>query len=971
MNAEAAGSGWGRSTDLPARLWSCAWSSREWCALLVGSVFALAGGSMAVGEEPAKPVATESPGADKTEPPASAPPAVVGTIEGRAIRKSDGRPLADADVRLVNKQQSRIPLKMTRARSDAEGRFTFTEVPPGKYRVWAFHEDLISRGRRFEGASVEIDKDGTTSTSPVLEMWPGNRLKVHVDSSVTGQPVAGAKVRLTWTDTDRDHLTDAEGNVEIRGLTPEAWHIEVFFDGHAEEVKQIALVPEQLPTEVSLVLRPGGAVSGVVKDAHGQPLKGVGISVFGADHSGGQIEYLTTDADGKYEFPYLPLIPLELSCSKDDYVSRRENVSLSQTDRQKVIDIALDRRPYGGGVLATVTNEQGEPIAGATLNNVGRSSRDERKGTTGADGVCLLEDLFKSHAGHELVVRAAGYAPTRLSCEPGPKGEPTPLSVVLERGHRLHGRVVLAQGKPGTGVTVYFANGERGFGGIGGSVQTDKEGRFSLDSLPNPCTFTFYPPRGYSGLDDLPLPLDGDEEVLVELKPSGAVRGRAVDADSGEGLRNFQVRIWFAIPRDPNVNSLLGSLSEPREFSGTDGRFEVPDLIAGAAYQLTIQAAGYDRHVIDSFLATRADEPLPEVRVAKVRPDQFMEVGGRVVLDGRPMPGVQVRLIVAKERPARGEFPFGWGMVQSGQIERNSKCLQFLKTSTDDAGAFHFAGVQKGLPLQIAYWGGGVANGCIDMPDDRTEAALRDWTIEAEKSARVTIRIDRIGWPKAKEILFSASQAAFDYRHVSLEEESGPVTIDGLPPGTYYVSVNGPSVRTGEDSSSPLASESIGIRLAAGESRTLEIGVDGWTAGGSLKKADGDNTPVVWEQGSVRLELKLPRPPSPVRPTPDIQARPELYRAWRETWLQSDTGREWQRLTNEYQERSMAGPSYSARLDPSGTFQLFDVAPGDYELTVSFRDRRFRSSPKFHVIIPSTSERVEGGVLDLGVLTVE
>gem|GEM_PF-2801685 len=749
----------------------------------------------------------------------------VGKITGTVVLKSDGTPIANADVCLLRRQLHIGVLPIIRVKTDAQGQFEFPDLKPGPYRVWAFHDDLISRSKMLKGLQVDVDIEGVASVTPKLELWPGNRVKVHVISNVTQQPLENARVRLLWTDTDRDHFTDAHGNVEILGLTSERWHFEAAAAGHAVEARQLVLNAQQLQTEVTFALNAGGELSGRVIDSLGQPLADVGISVFPGNHRGPQIEYVETDTDGRYAFHYLPLSDLEVSFSKNDWVAERRSVVLNSDDRTKTLNMTLQQRLASGSIHVTVRNEMGEPLEKVTIQNHGRSSNDMKTGTTNDQGQCLLENLFRNNNGYEIVVRAPGYAPLKVNCEPG-KETPTEISIVLQRGHSLKGRVLLSDGSPAAGQWVFFAHGESTYGGFGDKATTDKDGRFSFNSLPKPCTFTFYAPSGYSKRQDLDLPLDGDDEVEVRLEPAAAVRGRVVDADTGEPVPVFNVKLGFCQrpqPGDTRPMSMGSDLSKPgSDFSGPTGNFVINDLVDLAPYQMTIEAPQYEREVIERVIASRSEDDIPEFKLTRVDPKNYQEVSGRVQsADGTPLAGIIVKLLVSKELRAKwSRFPLNWQMVENGQIEQFSGCLQFLSVVTDSQGIFRFPMVKRDAELDLFYWGGTMAPGMVRKLAE-THDNLNDIVVVAVPAAKLEIHFDRMVFSDATHLTISSEM--FGSRSLSLPEKDNTFTVDPLGTAIYRVALQGKMTRHNDNGFTLTTLATKTVELRDGETQQIDF----------------------------------------------------------------------------------------------------------------------------------------------------
>ncbi len=125
------------------------------------------------------------------------------------------------------------------------------------------------------------------------------------------------------------------------------------------------------------------------------------------------------------------------------------------------------------------------------MSNMGRSSDMVRETKTGPDGRFRLDDLFENNVGKEVFVRAKGAAPKRVKVKPGPRDQPGEVTINLEPGHRIKGRVADEKNVPLAGVQVYFSNLNHG-NLDGGMTTTDDRGLFSFDSLPPDAPFAFY-----------------------------------------------------------------------------------------------------------------------------------------------------------------------------------------------------------------------------------------------------------------------------------------------------------------------------------------------------------------------------------------------------------------------------------------------------------------------------------------------
>ena len=574
----------------------------------------------------------------------------------------------------------------------------------------------------------------------------------------------------------------------IPGLTPEVWTIEVRARGFAQETQAVHLNGTGT-TSVSARLVPGVEMFGVVRDEAGNGLPMAGLSVSAPDMSNSQTQWTKTAADGSYRFSHLPVGHFTLEVSKDGYVEGRPDVVITAPPGgQQEVNLTLRRRPDGGSVRGTVRAGDGKPIAGALLVNRGNSSSDVRKATTDAQGRFRLDDVYKSWSGHELFVKARGFAPQHLSFKPGGRQHPAELDITMLPGHRIHGRVVDEQKKALAEVDVYYAHGNRGSGfDLGGHATTDARGRFELDSLPADSPIAFQK-AGYSAIDDAKLPLDGADEVLVTMLSAGVIRGHVVNGKTGKPVTGFNVRVTFSPDRSPGEPGhwLRAPLSTDGEkLSSRDGAFRLGEFVCGMPLQVTVEAEGYNPAVVRRVVAAADSDARPvEFRLEKIDKSRLLTVAGRLVEEhGKPAPFAEMRLIVATRRPfPRDEFPFNWQMIRTGQVDSSDLVLDFLKATTDAQGRFTFKEARPGNDIEIAFWGKGISQGRREHIEQLSPKEQADLTITATTSAAVRGTIDKKASAELGEVELSGND---DFFRGTLSEKSDSYTyeIRNVPPG--------------------------------------------------------------------------------------------------------------------------------------------------------------------------------------------
>ncbi len=883
----------------------------------------------------------------RSEEPAAVP------LRGKVVMQSNSQPVAGAEVRLISWNEGNTHYDTKKATTDERGEFRFDAVKPGKHRLAAFLGDLTSRRLLYKGEVPQLTADGKAYEPVTLRMAGAPTIAVHVVAKAGGQPIEGARVRLVWCDTDNNRRTDQGGNVLLRQLTHEVWHVEVQAPGYAE-VEQAVNLANTDAARITIELEPGGVLSGTVTDEAGQPLAGAGVSVFPADFRGGQTVYLKTDAKGGYRFPYLPIDKgLVLMVSKDGYLEVRPRFTLADAPgHERTLDISLERRPFGGSVRGTVVGPDGEPIAGATLVNEGRSSDELRRATTDADGQFRLDDVYQDSIGYELIAKAAGFAPQRLPFTPGSRDAPAELTIQLAAGHRIRGRVVDKAGEPLAGVRVYFAHGNSGGNfEFGGGTRTDADGRFTLDSLPDDAPFTFVA-DGYSEIEETHLPLDGDEPVVVTMQSQGIIRGKAVDAETGEPVSPVNVRITFSPDRRPGepgsgLSGARATSADGEQFANPDGTFEFGELIRGMPLQVTVWADGYERQTVRRVVAQSAAAAEPvEFRLEKVDASKLTTFSGRVV-DGeaRPIGGAELRLVVAEKRPAElYDFPFNWQMIRSGNLGSMADVTQFLTATSGPDGRFQFSEVRPGAFIEIAYWGDGVSQGRLDNLEKLSDAERRDLTITVTTPGTVRGTIDRDFLPELSSIELSGPLGSEDqtFYHDWIKPHEDSYEIRNVPPGSYGLLVRGQTIRTGRNSSDDSTIQQHAVEVRSGETTRFDIRRLGRPVTARLVMPEGLAADYDWRLAMVSVEtppehVDLPAPPKPPLPEGvDPQKDREAAMKWYHEWQTTDEGKRFQEEVDRYNELlRRSQPTEVCRTDvrPDGSLVFADVPVGEFQLT--------------------------------------
>lgn len=418
-------------------------------------------------------------------------------------------------------------------------------------------------------------------------------------------------------------------------------------------------------------------------------------------------EDLTVTIGGVDEFDLQLLEPDHVSGPEEGlapfFVSNWRRIRLGSGDRD-TMELRLTR---GMELSGMVVDSGGAPFQDARVDVIGQASppySSMRGPTTQEDGSFALYALRPDV--HQLVVSAEGFLAVRVGAEvfgramPGDRIKLPPIE--MSRGNVLYGRVVFADGKPASSVSVALKTAEEE--GPGGSPQaaiTDADGRFSVSALRDAQVSVFVDGWRLAGSETLisqrPLqPAGGgggslahvhmfahagvraaetskSDPVLLEMGPMPVLRGRIVDP-TGASLEEARLYLGGESVMNwgwqyPEWKGPFGAPIVP--FDPVSGEFEIEDL-PGLRFAIYAQAGSGD-HPRSSQLVKLHLSDVPE-RVELILA-VLPSVGGRVVNgEGQPVEGA--RVIAGK-----------W----SGQYAR-----EWRSAVTDAAGAFTLVDLAHG-----------------------------------------------------------------------------------------------------------------------------------------------------------------------------------------------------------------------------------------------------------------------------------
>ncbi|MFY9342713.1 MAG: carboxypeptidase-like regulatory domain-containing protein [Planctomycetota bacterium] len=253
-----------------------------------------------------------------------------------------------------------------RGRTDAQGRFEFTQLPAGRFTCMVTPDSGVApawwKGELHGDAPCEHD----------FALAPGFALRGQVLAAATQRPVAGAVIGEGWFQ-DRPVPSAADGSYTLAGLGGGDVEVACVADGYVRQLFAIEAMAADGTHD--FLLDRGTAVQGKVVAADGKPVAGVYVA---AAAFGPRLTWLgqRTGADGVFRFAGLP---------KDElYVVLRSKAHavavyhLPPPDAQQQIDTGELRLQAPHLLRATVRDLAGRPVAGARMRLFGINADMER-----------------------------------------------------------------------------------------------------------------------------------------------------------------------------------------------------------------------------------------------------------------------------------------------------------------------------------------------------------------------------------------------------------------------------------------------------------------------------------------------------------------------------------------------------------------------------------------------------------------
>ena len=665
-----------------------------------------AGSLVADGGDRGRASVALAPGAAEPVTIALAP---TSTLGGRVVDAADGKALAG--IRIVSRGQGGEFL----ARSGPDGRYAIRGLSPRAYRLTAEDDRFVPWSRT---VTVTAGQEETQD----VPLTRGATLAGRVVSE-EGAPIEGALVQVSRggenalrafvrsMEGEGAVRTGRDGSFRVSRLAPgDNQRLDVRHDEFAERaVGGISLPPGGTRSGVTVVMRRGLAVRGVVKDEGGRPLAGAEVDLSSArtlrgGRGGVQMSFIgpgnqlrrETGADGRFEFRGLKAGDYTVSARRPGSSRATvDPVNVTEARAAEPLELVLKpgatisgvlRDKAGAGASGWYVSARSASQGGGPAFGPGANRSEE---PTSPDGVFFLEGLTAGEAYELQAMGQAGLGPRKAGVVAPAEG----VELIVTGTGQIRGRVV--DGDSGRaipdfqvryqpdaqgGVRFVMRMGPgRGRGPYERQPFHAEDGSFVLEDVAaGRWTVEAFAPGYQAGSASAVSVGEGEaaEGVEVRLSKGGVISGKVLESRSGRPILDATVRAELSggEPRMGGMIRMGGEGDDTETATDAEGRYEIAGLAPGT---WTVTASHPDWSE-----ATASVELKDAPATADIRLGKGGSVFGTVLAGGRAVAGAQVTLSAAGD----SGFRAGGGMMGGNEQSALS----------DEGGRFRFERLTPG-----------------------------------------------------------------------------------------------------------------------------------------------------------------------------------------------------------------------------------------------------------------------------------
>ena len=543
-----------------------------------------------------------------------------GTIRGRVVEKGASKAITSFQVGVSASRSGGGMVMMSspllKSFTAEDGSFTLENVPSGSM-------NLVANAPGFAPARMNVSvEEGKALDDVVVELEAGVRLTGRV-TGPNGAPLADATVGVqpsptgsfAMTGSLRRTSTDANGEYSLDGLLAGEETIQFQHPKYNGTTKNVVLKGRE--TKLDAQLEGGTKVTGMVVTDAGAPVADAEVEAFG----GGDGGRARTNAGGTFEMESMRPGRYRFSASKAGYA---EGV-MSDVDISAGAPIRIVLQT-GGTIYGRVTG-----VSEADMANVTVSARNRGSSSSAAvdpAGNFRIEGAPTGTVSVSASVQPRDFAGRRTSGTQTVElasGGSQQVNIDFRGDVVIRGRVT-RNGKALSSANVSFFPRKSG-SQSSASVATDEQGAYTVSGLEegeynvavvdvqrfSPYNTT-YSVRGSSTFD-------------IDYK-AASVRGRVIDAGTGEAVENATVQFRSSSPG----NEMRGTRTSVTDSTG----MFIIDFVNPGSYVITASREGFGNAMQDLVLGDSGRDDL-ELKLSRNDGVTLSVVDAR---DGRAINGL-------------------------------------------------------------------------------------------------------------------------------------------------------------------------------------------------------------------------------------------------------------------------------------------------------------------------------------------
>jgi len=249
----------------------------------------------------------------------------------------------------------------------------------------------------------------------------------------------GMAFAFIMSDSSGDAETDGEGRFRLPGLAAGEYTVKARATSYRPLEQQVKVPESEAPRPVTLLLKAGLIVHGIVLDVAGSPAPGVVVEASPAARSGrgialrGDAATARSGDDGRFAITGLEPGQVVLAASAEDGATAREVV---EAGGEEPVELRLEG---SGAIAGRVVSDDGSPVSGASVAGFGGSDVQLESVPVDAGGAFAMSRVTPGQ--YRVWATAEGWAQAQAQATVE-SGRTATVELTLKRGGTVNGRIL-------------------------------------------------------------------------------------------------------------------------------------------------------------------------------------------------------------------------------------------------------------------------------------------------------------------------------------------------------------------------------------------------------------------------------------------------------------------------------------------------------------------------------------------------